>query len=95
VNDLLALGVMGAAHNARRRVPQQLAVVGIDDTRFARVFSPSRSNVSVGARVGGRQAARLLLDRMAAPQSPPRTVRVEPRLVVRESSAPARDRAGS
>ena len=94
-NDLLAFGVMRAAHNTRRRVPQQLAVVGIDDTQFARVFSPSLTSVSLGARVRGQQAARLLLDRMAAPQSPPRTVRVEPRLVVRESSAPARDRAGS
>jgi LacI family transcriptional regulator len=94
-NDLLAFGVMRAAHNTRRRVPQQLAVVGIDDTQFARVFSPSLTSVSLGARVRGQQAARLLLDRMAAPQSPPRTVRVEPRLLVRESSAPARDRAGS
>ena len=44
-NDLLAFGVMRAAHNARRRVPQQLAVVGIDDTKFARVFSPSLTSV--------------------------------------------------
>ena len=39
---------MRAAHNARRRVPQQLAVVGIDDTQFARVFSPSLTSVSLG-----------------------------------------------
>jgi LacI family transcriptional regulator len=92
-NDLLAFGVMRAAHNARRRVPQQLAVVGIDDTQFARVFSPSLTSVSLGARERGREAARLLLERMDAPRMPPRTVRVEPRLVLRESSAPAQDRA--
>jgi LacI family transcriptional regulator len=91
-NDLLAFGVMRAAHNARRRVPQQLAVVGIDDTQFARVFSPSLTSVSLGARTRGHEAARLLLGRMEAPKTPPRTVRVEPRLVVRESSAPARER---
>ena len=93
-NDLLAFGVMRAAHNARRRVPQQLAVVGIDDTQFARVFSPSLTSVSLGARTRGHEAARLLLGRMEAPKTPPRTVRVEPRLVVRESSAPARERVG-
>ncbi len=88
-NDLLAFGVMRAAHNAGRRVPRQLAVVGIDDTQLARVFSPSLSSVSLGANERGRIAARLLLERMQAPTAPPRTVRVEPRLVVRESSAPA------
>jgi LacI family transcriptional regulator len=88
-NDLLAFGVMRAARNARRRVPQQLAVVGIDDTQLARIFSPSLTSVSLGARQRGHEAARLLLERMDAPTAPARTVRVEPRLVVRESSAPA------
>ena len=55
---------MRAAHNARRRVPQQLAVIGIDDTQFARVFSPALTSVSLGAYGRGQQAARLLLDRM-------------------------------
>lgn len=86
-NDLLAFGVMRAARNAGRRVPTQLAVVGIDDTQFARVFSPSLTSVSLGAYERGRLAARLLLERMESPSSPPRTVFVEPRLVVRESSA--------
>ncbi|MEP6630420.1 MAG: LacI family DNA-binding transcriptional regulator [Lapillicoccus sp.] len=94
-NDLLAFGVMRAALNAGRRVPRQLAVVGIDDTQFARVFSPSLSSVSLGANERGRIAARLLLERMDAPAAPPRVVRVEPRLVVRESSAPAAAEAAS
>jgi len=87
-NDLLALGVMRGALSAGRRVPRQLAVVGIDDIQFARIFSPSLTSVSLEARERGRLAAQLLLERMAAPGAPPRTVLVEPRLVIRESSAP-------
>ncbi len=87
-NDLLALGVMRGALSAGRRVPRQLAVVGIDDIQFARIFSPSLTSVSLQARERGRLAAQLLLERMAAPGAPPRTVLVEPRLVIRESSAP-------
>lgn len=87
-NDLLAFGVMRGAASSGRRVPRQLAVVGIDDTQFARVFSPSLSSVSLGARERGRMSARLLLDRIAAPGLPVRTEHVAPRLVVRESSAP-------
>jgi len=88
-NDLLALGVMRGALNAGRRVPRDLAVVGIDDIQFARIFSPSLTSVSLQARERGRLAARLLLERMAAPGAPARTVLVEPQLVIRESSAPA------
>jgi len=87
-NDLLALGVMRGALSAGRRVPRHLAVVGIDDIQFARIFSPSLSSVSLQARERGRLAAQLLFERMAAPGAPPRTVLVEPRLVIRESSAP-------
>jgi len=87
-NDLLALGVMRGALSAGRRVPRQLAVVGIDDIQFARIFSPSLTSVSLQARERGRLAAQLLLERMATPGAPPRTVLVEPRLVIRESSAP-------
>ncbi|MEP6796508.1 MAG: LacI family DNA-binding transcriptional regulator [Lapillicoccus sp.] len=87
-NDLLAFGVMRGALNAGRLVPRQLAVVGIDDTQFARVFSPSLTSVSLGARQRGRIAAGLLLDRIATPGIAFRTALVAPRLVVRESSAP-------
>lgn len=87
-NDLLALGIMRAALTSRRRVPASLAVVGIDDTEFARIVSPSLTSVSLRARERGRIAAGLLLDRMAAPAAPPRTVSVTPSLVIRESSWP-------
>ncbi len=88
-NDLLGLGVMRGALNAGRRVPRDLGVVGIDDIQFARIFSPSLTSVSLQARERGRLAAQLLLERMAASGAPPRMVFVEPRLVIRESSAAA------
>lgn len=93
-NDLLALGVMRGAVNSGRRVPRDLAVVGIDDIQFARIFSPSLTSVSLQARERGRLAAQLLLERMAAPGTVPRQMRVEPQLVIRESSAaPAASKA--
>jgi LacI family transcriptional regulator len=85
-NDLLALGVMRAAKNAGRRIPSGLAVAGIDDIQFARIFSPSLTSVSLKARERGKLAARLLLERIAAPGIPPRTAQVEPELIVREST---------
>lgn len=85
-NDLLAIGVMRAARASGRRIPADLAVTGIDDIPFAPLFSPSLTTVSLGARERGRIAAELLLQRLADPTLPPRTVVVTPRLVTRDST---------
>ena len=91
-NDLLALGVMRAALTDGVRIPDDLAVVGIDDIEFARIFSPALTSVSLAAFERGRLAAQLLTDRMADPSSRLRSVLVEPELVIRASSAPKRSR---
>jgi LacI family transcriptional regulator len=93
-DDLLAIGVMRAARAAGRRVPEDLAVTGMDDIPFARLFSPSLTTVSLGAHRRGRLAAELLLQRLADPTAPTRTAVVQPTLVVRESTATARVDAG-
>lgn len=87
-NDLLALGTMRAALTQGLAVPDDLAVAGIDDIEFARIFSPTLTTVSLGAEKRGRLAAKLLLQRMADPAHKPRVASVRPTLVVRESSAP-------
>jgi LacI family transcriptional regulator len=85
-NDLLALGTMRAALTMGCSVPDALAVVGIDDIEFARIFSPALTTVSLGAERRGALAAELLLDRMVNPSNKPRVASVRPKLVVRESS---------
>ncbi|MBE7163220.1 MAG: substrate-binding domain-containing protein, partial [Williamsia herbipolensis] len=85
-NDLLALGVLRAATTDGVAVPREMAVVGVDDIPFARIFAPSLTSVSLRARTRGRLAARLLLDRMGDPSRAPRDVSVSPELIVRESS---------
>lgn len=85
-NDLLALGIMRAAATTGLRIPADLAVIGVDDIPFARIFSPALTSVDLQARERGRLAAVLLLGRMADPARAPRTVSVPPALIVRESS---------
>lgn len=90
-NDLLAFGVMRVAHSRGIRVPDQLAVVGIDDTDLAAVVSPGLTSVNLGSGERGAAAARLLLARIADPDRPAERVVVDPWLTVRESSTPARE----
>jgi LacI family transcriptional regulator len=90
-NDLLAFGVMRVAHSRGIRVPDDLAVVGIDDTDLAAVVSPGLTSVNLGSGERGAAAARLLLARIADPDRPAERVVVDPWLTVRESSTPARE----
>ncbi|MFC3502124.1 LacI family DNA-binding transcriptional regulator [Micromonospora krabiensis] len=88
-NDLIAVGALHALLAAGRRVPEDVALVGMDDTDLARMMFPQLSSVSLGSAERGRRAAELLLERIADPTLPPRREQVPPHLVVRASSGAA------
>jgi LacI family transcriptional regulator, galactose operon repressor len=94
-NDQLALGVVHAAHSRGLAIPEDLAVVGMDDSDLARAGYPPLTSVDLGSAERGRIAAEMLLARLetgprAAGSQIGRTT-VAPRLVVRASSAKAGD----
>lgn len=94
-NDLIAVAVLNGLHARGLRVPEDVAVTGMDDTDLTLMCRPQLTSVRLGAADRGRIAAELLLDRIAAPGSDPRRVTVTPRLVVRESTGPAGRAAGA
>lgn len=86
-NDLMALGVLRRLRELGRRVPEDIAVVGMDDIDMAAMSAPTLSTVSLQAEERGRVATELLIERLSLDGPlPPRAVTVLPRLVVRESS---------
>lgn len=85
-NDLIAVGALHAMLVAGVRVPQDVALVGMDDTELARMSYPQISSVSLGSAARGRLAAQLLLQRIKDPSRKARREHVPPRLVVRASS---------
>jgi LacI family transcriptional regulator len=89
-NDLIAVAVIRTLAERGQRVPDDVAVVGIDDTELAEFHLPSITSVSLEAAALGKAAARMLLDRIADPDLPLRREVIAPRLVVRESTRPAR-----
>ena len=84
-NDLMAIGVLRAAGELGRRVPDDLAVVGFDDIELASYTTPPLTTVSQSASEVGRAAVELLLQRLADPARPPVRRTLETRLVVRAS----------
>lgn len=88
-NDLLAVGAMHELAKAGLRVPDDVAVAGVDDTDLASMTFPGLTSVSLGSAERGSMAATLLLERIKDPARPPRRVKVHPYLVVRGSTAAA------
>ncbi len=95
-NDQMALGVLHAAHTLGRRVPEDLSVVGVDDIPEGSHFWPPLTTVhqplgdaGVLAVEGVDDAIRRLALRRSSPDAlEPRTTRLQPKLIVRESSRP-------
>ena len=87
-NDLIAAGALHAVLAAGLRVPEDVALVGMDDTELAQMMFPQLSSVSLGSAERGRLAAELLLQRIEDPALPPRRKQVPASLVVRASSTP-------
>ncbi len=87
MNDPFALGMINAAHELGMRVPDQVSVVGFDNTFVCDNVRPTLSSVSQPTEEIGRRAVELLLKRIEA-SVPAELVNVElhPRLVRRESS---------
>jgi LacI family transcriptional regulator len=85
-SDVMAISAIKAIEEAGLRVPEDIAVVGFDDSDDAAVSVPSLTSVRQD-RVGlGTAAVEALLRVLDAPESPPPSVVLPVELVVRESS---------
>jgi len=86
-SDLLASGVVRAAHDAGRSVPGDVAVIGFDDVEETRFSIPSLSTVAPDKPQLARLAVDALLARVAGDaEAPHTTVYAAHRLLARESS---------
>lgn len=81
-----ALGVINAARTAGLRVPQDLSVVGYNDSRLATAFGVTTMHVPL--RELGSIAVELLLMLLAEPDLPAQVRRVSAELIVRRTCAP-------
>ena len=86
-NDLLALGALHALHRRGVRVPDDVAIVGVDDIPEASYAAPTLSTVAIDRAAIAERALDLLTSRLDDADLPPRTVLAPHRLVARESTA--------
>ena len=84
-NDEMAAGVYSVAHRRGLRIPDDLSVVGYDDSDLASQLWPALTTLRLPVRTLGRQAAERLLQDAEAPM-PRDEVFLD--LVARQSTAP-------
>jgi DNA-binding LacI/PurR family transcriptional regulator len=85
-NDQMALGVLRAMHEAGRKVPEELSIVGFDDIPEAAYFAPPLTTVRQDFDDMGSRSVRLLLQMLETGQAPPTPAAVQPQLILREST---------
>ncbi|MBR7837654.1 LacI family DNA-binding transcriptional regulator [Actinospica durhamensis] len=84
-NDLMAVGALHVLRERGRRVPQDVAVIGFDDSSAAASARPRLTTVRQPVEAMAARMAQLLLERLDEPDSPPRAVLFDTELVVRAS----------
>jgi LacI family transcriptional regulator len=90
-NDLLALGCLDVLTEHGIDCPGDVSVTGFGNMPFAARFQPPLTTVRIPQYDIGVAAAQLMVERLGQAHVEPRHVRLEPDLVVRESTAPPRD----
>ncbi|MBX6764903.1 MAG: LacI family DNA-binding transcriptional regulator [Rubrobacteraceae bacterium] len=86
-NDRMATSVISAAIDLGLRVPEDLSVVGFDNTVLASQVRPSLTTVSVPAYEMGSAAMKLLIDTLSGKKCP-QVVWLSTELVIRQSTGP-------
>lgn len=87
-NDLMGLGVLQWAYEAGLRIPEDLSLVGYDDSIFARVTSPKLTSVHQQSYRSGELLVEELLKQIEG-QKEPKTVYLKSTLMKRGSTGPA------
>jgi LacI family transcriptional regulator len=87
-NDIVAIGAIRAFREAKLRMPDDISVIGFDDIRGAMYVVPSITTVRQPLHKMGEIAAATLVGRIEGKDFP-EEIRIEPELIVRESSGPA------
>ncbi|MFN8594751.1 MAG: LacI family DNA-binding transcriptional regulator [Anaerolineae bacterium] len=91
-SDQIALGALGALHQAGRRVPHDVAIVGFDNIPESAFFWPPLTTVyqqltDVGCLAVEKLHQMIEWQRKAEPGEPPEATILTPELIVRQSSA--------
>ncbi|MGG3159759.1 LacI family DNA-binding transcriptional regulator [Priestia megaterium] len=85
-NDLMAIGLLKAAHEWGRKVPDELAIIGFDGIDMSQYTNPPISTIKQPSYEMGKMAMEELLRLIKKPESDFNKIELDVELILRESS---------
>ena len=95
MNDMMAIGAMSVIRQAGLRIPQDIAVAGYDDVRLSPFTEPPLTTARAPEVELGRRGAEMLFDLINDRTPPAMQVKLQSRLIVRESCGAQRGSNGN
>jgi LacI family transcriptional regulator len=91
-NDMLAVGAIRAILDAGLRVPDDISIVGHDDTSIIGYLNPRLTTIKFPVMEMARRAGQIILELVQQPGSlPAQTIILPVELVIRDSTAPPKN----
>ncbi len=84
-NDVMALGAMKAIKDKGMNIPEEISIVGFDDSEFAAYVSPPLTTVRVDNKAMVGKAVKSLMEKIDRNNVEPKEIIVPTELIVRES----------
>lgn len=84
--DEFAVGLLRALRDRDLRVPEDVAVISVDDIDIARYLTPSLTTVSIPKRRIGEESAKMLLSLIEGRAVDKPGILLKPELIIRETS---------
>lgn len=91
-NDIMAIGATQKAKQMGFRVPQDISIMGFDDIEFSQYCDPPLTTISQPRYEIGRQSMLMLLELLKGNDVRSGSRLLESSLIVRESTAPPKNR---
>lgn len=85
-SDVYAAATINAAKSLGIRVPEDLAVIGVDNVEASRMTHPTITTIAQPGFQMGQQACSILVEKISNPELPPRHILLNTELIIREST---------
>ncbi|MCM3791511.1 LacI family transcriptional regulator [Domibacillus indicus] len=86
--ESLAIGAMQGAHELNLNVPDEVSIIGFDDTVLSTICEPPLTTVAQPIEEMGEKAVELLIEEIEKKKASKQRVMLSPKLIVRKSTAP-------
>jgi LacI family transcriptional regulator len=84
-NDMMAMGVINAAHKHGLHIPEDLSIIGYDGINIAKFFTPSLTTIHQPKFRLGAKAVDTLLEKINHERTESKIIKLEPNLIIRDS----------